>query len=108
MLFVITCRSCAALIHNIEVNNDEFSVLSMRMIRHTLKLVTVITFQTRDGSHASRISTHIVHGPQLVLTRDELHVLGNSNVFQHSVTTTSNVSHVKVHAPTATIRISFG
>ena len=77
----------------------------MSMIRFTFKLVTGITFQTRDGSH---VSTHIVDGLQLMKLVTDSVFLEFICFFQLSVATTSNVSHVEVHAPLTTIRISFG
>ena len=65
-------------------------------------------FQTRDGSHASEFSTHIVDGLQLIQSRDGLSLVVIQVCSCFFVSSISNVSHVEVRAPKATIVISLG
>ena len=66
--FVNTERRHTALFRNVV-----FSTLS---IFFTLTFQLCITFQTRNGSHVFRISTHIVDGLQLIQFCDGLYTLG--------------------------------
>ena len=47
----------------------------------TFKLVTAVTFHTRDGCHVVRMTTHIVDSLQVIQIRDGLYSW-NSNAFQ--------------------------
>ena len=86
--------------------SNRLSARSLFMFRSTFKLVTKHHLSNSRWVSCFPISTHTVDGLQPTQTRDGLS--WNSCVFQLSVTTTSNVSRLEIHAPIATLRISLG
>ena len=80
------------------------------MIRYTFKLVTGITFQTRDGSHASELpltSSMVCNSFKLVMDLVFLESMCFP-AFDGDDFLRFPCGSVEVHPPIATIRISSG